>query len=195
LIVALGLLRQASPEEAPEYLSRIDQEAERLDKMIGQLLTLTRIESGLDASQRERFDLTNLVQEVAADGDFEAQAHNREVTVVRADACTMFGVPEMLRSAIENVVRNAIRYTRPDTSVELTLRKVEGASKALLKVQDRGPGVPDRLLKEIFVPFQRVFDQNEPNATQGSGWDWQLPNAPCGCTMAASARAMPWTAA
>jgi two-component system sensor histidine kinase CpxA len=169
LIVALGLLRQASPEEAPEYLNRIDQEAERLDKMIGQLLTLTRIESGVEASQRERFDLTNLVQEVAADGDFEAQAHNREVRVVQADACTMFGVPEMLRSAIENVVRNAIRHTRPDTSVELTLRKLEGASRALLNVRDRGPGVPDRLLKEIFVPFQRVFDQNEPNAAQGSG--------------------------
>ena len=169
LIVALGLLRQASPEEAPEYLNRINQEAERLDKMIGQLLTLTRIDSGVEASQREKFDLTNLVQEVAADGDFEAQAHNREVKIVQADACTMFGVPEMLRSAIENVVRNAIRYTRSETSVELTLRKVEGTPRAVLKVQDRGPGVPDRLLKEIFVPFQRVFDQNEPNAGQGSG--------------------------
>jgi signal transduction histidine kinase len=169
LIVAIGLLRQGSPEEAPEYLNRINQEAERLDKMIGQLLTLTRIDSGVEASQRERFDLTNLVQEVAADGDFEAKAHEREVKVVQADACTMFGVPEMLRSAIENVVRNAIRHTRSETIVELTLRKVEGAPKALLKVQDRGPGVPDRMLKEIFIPFQRVLDQHEPNGSQGSG--------------------------
>src|SRR6185436_13843126 len=128
-----------------------------------------RIDSGVEASQRERFDLANLVQEVAADGDFEAQAHEREVKVVQADACTMFGVPEMLRSAIENVVRNAIRHTLPETTVELTLRKVEGAPKALLKVQDRGSGVPDRFLKEIFVPFQRVFDQDEANAAQGSG--------------------------
>ncbi len=169
LIVALGLLRQASPEEAPEYLNRINQEAERLDKMIGQLLTLTRIDSGVEASQRERFDLANLVQEVAADGDFEAQAHNREVKVIQSDACTMFGVPEMLRSAIENVVRNAIRHTRKETAVELTLRKIEGAPKALLRIQDRGPGVPERMLKEIFSPFQRVFDQHEPNTAQGSG--------------------------
>ena len=171
LIVALGLLRQASPEEAPEYINRIGQEAERLDKMIGQLLTLTRIESGVEASQRERFDLANLVQEVAADGDFEAQAHDREVKVVQADTCTMFGVPEMLRSAIENVVRNAIRHTRPETAVELTLRKAEGAdaSKAVLKIQDKGPGVPDRMLGEIFVPFQRVFDQTESNSGPGSG--------------------------
>lgn len=169
LIVALGLLRQASPEDAPEYLNRIGQEAERLDKMIGQLLTLTRIESGVEASQRESFDLTNLVQEVAADGDFEAQAHDREVKVIQADACTMFGVPEMLRSAIENVVRNAIRHTREQTAVELTLRKVEGASRALLKVQDRGPGVPDRMLRDIFVPFQRVVEQQESNSAQGAG--------------------------
>src|SRR5947207_7422306 len=109
MIVALGLLKHASPEEVTEYVNRICLEAERLDKMIGQLLTLTRIESGAEMAQRETFDLTNLVQEVAADGDFEARAHGREVTVVRADSCTMSGYPEMLRSAIENVVRNAIR--------------------------------------------------------------------------------------
>jgi len=171
LIVALGLLRQASPSDAPEYLNRISQEAERLDKMIGQLLTLTRIESGVEASQREKFDLTNLIQEVAADGDFEAQAQNREVKVVEADACDMFGVPEMLRSAIENVVRNAIRHTREHTAVELTLRKVDGGAepKALLKVHDRGPGVPDRMLRDIFLPFERVFDQNGSNSNHGSG--------------------------
>src|SRR2546430_7395967 len=106
LTVALGLLRQCSSEEAPEYLSRIGLEAERLDQMIRQLLTLTRIESGIESTQREKFDLSNLVQEVAADGDFEARAHGREVKVVRVDACTTLGVPEILRSAIENIVRN-----------------------------------------------------------------------------------------
>src|SRR5262249_21611719 len=133
--------------------------------------TLTRIESGVEASQREKFDLANLIQEVAADGDFEAQAQNREVKVVEADACDMFGVPEMLRSAIENVVRNAIRHTREHTAVELTLRKVDGGAdpKALLKVHDRGPGVPDRMLRDIFLPFERVFDQNGSNSNHGSG--------------------------
>lgn len=171
LIVALGLLRHASPEEAPEYLNRISQEADRLDKMIGQLLTLTRIESGVEASQREKFDLADLMHEVAADGDFEARAHNREVKVVQTEACTISGVPEMLRSAIENVVRNAIRHTPENTAVEMSLRKVQvaNATKALLKIEDRGPGVPDRMLREIFIPFQRVFDQNEPHAVNGSG--------------------------
>jgi two-component system, OmpR family, sensor histidine kinase CpxA len=169
LTVALGLLRECSPEEAPEYLGRIGLEAERLDKLIGQLLTLTRIESGVESTQRENFDLTNLVQEVAADGDFEARARGLEVEVGRADACTMFGAPEILRSAIENVVRNAIRHTRPGKSINVTLALVSAsAPKALLQVRDFGPGVPERMLRDIFVPFHRVPDQDEPGS-QGAG--------------------------
>ena len=165
LIVALGLLRQASLEETPEYLNRIAQEADRLDKLIGQLLTLTRIESGIESTRRETFDLTNLVQEVVADGDFEARAHNREVKVVRADACATLGAPEILRSAIENVVRNAIRHTTPGTSVDVTLEQISTSEpKAVLQVRDHGPGVPERMLRDIFVPFHRVPNQDESNA-------------------------------
>jgi len=157
MIVALGLLKQASPDEAVEYVNRINTEAERLDKTIGQLLTLTRIESGAELAQRERFDFTNLVQEVAADGDFEARAHHREVKMTRADACTISGIPEMLRSAIENVVRNAIRYTPEGTTVEIALERfAESDEKVLLTIRDHGPGVPKIMLAGIFQPFQRV---------------------------------------
>jgi signal transduction histidine kinase len=174
LTVALGLLRQSPPEEASEHLNRIGLEADRLDKLIGQLLTLTRIESGVEASQRETFDLTNLVQEVAADGDFEARAHGREVKVVYTDTCTMSGLPEMLRSAIENVVRNAIRYTPSGTSVDLSLERtsIAGKETALVRVRDHGFGVPDKTLSDIFVPFYRVQEraqeQTESDA-QGAG--------------------------
>lgn len=158
LIVALGLLPQASPEEAQEYLSRIGIEANRLDKLIGQLLTLTRIESGVESTGREPLDLTNLIQELAADGDFEARAQGREVNLVSVEACTMFGVSEMLRSGIENVVRNAIRYTPEGKSVDLTLEKVNSSAptSARLRVRDYGPGIPDQLLSNIFAPFYRV---------------------------------------
>jgi len=169
LTVALGLLRQCSSEEAPEYLGRIGLEADRLDKLIGQLLTLTRIESGIESTQREKFDLTNLVQEVAADGDFEAHAHGREVKVVRADACTMLGAPEVLRSAIENVVRNAIRHTPSGQSVRVSLQRLStNAQKALLQVRDYGRGVPEKMLKDIFIPFHRVPEQVEANS-HGAG--------------------------
>jgi two-component system sensor histidine kinase CpxA len=168
MIVALGLLPQASPDEAREYINRINTEADRLDKMIGQLLTLTRIESGAELAQRETFDFTNLVQEVAADGDFEARAHDREVKVIRADACSVTGIPEMLRSAIENVVRNAIRYTAAGTAIEIELERItDGKKQALLKVRDHGPGVPKIMLAGIFQPFQRV-PTSEPNS-DGAG--------------------------
>src|SRR5215831_2609597 len=164
MIVAIGLLKHASADEAPEYINRINHEAERLDKMIGQLLTLTRIESGAEVAQRERFDFTNLVQEVAADGEFEARAHQREVKVTRADSCMISGIPEMLRSAIENVVRNAIRYTAEGTAVEISLARTSGdEEKVGLTIRDHGPGVPKIMLANIFQPFQRV-PVNEPNS-------------------------------
>src|SRR5947209_7254154 len=169
LIVALQLLRQCPSQEAPDYLNRIGLEADRLDKLIGQLLTLARIDSGVD-DQRETFNLTNLVQEVAADGDFEARANHRTVKVIHAEACTMSGVPEMLRSAIENVVRNAIRHTPPQTPVELTLNQMSDDKEPLsfLRVRDHGSGVPKHLLDDIFVPFHSIRDAS-PSASHGAG--------------------------
>jgi two-component system, OmpR family, sensor histidine kinase CpxA len=122
-----------------------------------------------ESAQREIFDLTNLVQEVVADGDFEARAQDREVKLIHADPCAMFGVPEMLRSAIENVVRNAIRHTPAQSSVEITLKQTaaEGAVKALLKVRDHGSGVPEKMLASIFLPFHQV-PQSEVNS-HGAG--------------------------
>jgi len=153
LTVALGLVKQG-PEEAAENLERIGLEARRLDTLIGQLLALTRIDSGVDRGSRAPFDLTNLVQEVANDGDFEARARHRSVVVKQADACTANGFEELLRSAVENVVRNAIRHTAEGTAVEISLQT--GNARALLRVRDYGPGVPETMLSEIFLPFRRV---------------------------------------
>src|SRR5262249_17313167 len=170
LTVALGLLQHAPPAEVNEYASRIGIEAERLDKMIGQLLTLTRIDSGVEFTRRETFDLTNLVQEVVADGDFEARAREREVKIVQADSCTMSGFPEMLRSAIENVVRNAIRYAPSATAVEVSLDRVKADNResAVLRIREHGQAVSPRLLTEIFKPFHRATSDGNANG-QGAG--------------------------
>ena len=161
--MALSLLKQGTGEEAGEYQNRIGLEAERLDKLIGQLLTLTRIDSGVDSNLRETFDLANLVQEVAADGDFEARAQNRSVRFTGAESCAMSGVAELIRSAIENVVRNAVRHTAPGTSVEVTIERQK--AMALLRVRDHGPGVPEEMLRDIFLPFHRA----QPSANGNSG--------------------------
>jgi two-component system sensor histidine kinase CpxA len=175
LIVANSLMSGASEEELLEYQQRIRMEAERLDKLIGQLLTLTRIDSEVDSSLRENFDLTNLVREVAADADFEGLPHERRAKVVSAEPCRMFGVTELMRSAIENVVRNAVRHTDSGTTVEITLERQRSSSgsgnepqTACLSVRDYGPGVPDAELNSIFRPFHRSPLPSEPIAPTGT---------------------------
>jgi two-component system, OmpR family, sensor histidine kinase CpxA len=165
LIVALSLVKQGPAEEAAENLERIGLEARRLDTLIGQLLSLTRIDSGVDRGSPARFDVTNLIQEVASDGDFEARARNRSVVIKQADACTVNGFEELLRSAVENVVRNAIRHTAEGTAVEISLEARD--SRALLRVRDHGPGAPESMLSEIFLPFRRVANDNSEGAGLG----------------------------
>jgi two-component system sensor histidine kinase CpxA len=165
LIVALSLVKQGSGDEAAENLERIGLEARRLDTMIGQLLALTRIDSGLDRGSPGPFDLTSLVQEIANDGDFEARARNRSVVATEAAPCTVTGFEELLRSAIENVVRNAIRHTCEGTSVGISLETT--GSQAIIRVRDHGPGVPEIMLPEIFLPFRRFAAGNGEGAGLG----------------------------
>jgi two-component system, OmpR family, sensor histidine kinase CpxA len=171
LSVAEGLLRQCTPEERAEYLDRIALEVEHLDQLIGQLLTLARIDNGADASRKERVELSSLIQELAVDGNFEAQAKSCAVRVDFETLCTTTGAREQLRRAIENVVRNAIRYTRPNTDVEITIRKQGAApSSALIQVRDHGPGISNEHLEKIFLPFYRIPTINgEPTSGAGLG--------------------------
>jgi two-component system sensor histidine kinase CpxA len=165
LMVALSLVRQGPAEEAAENLDRIGLEARRLDTLIGQLLTLARIENGADRGSPARFDLTNLVQEVANDADFEARARNRRVIVKQSDACIAEGYEELLRSAVENVARNAIRHTAEGTAVEISLENT--GSRAILSVRDYGPGVPENMVSEIFLPFRRAGNDTSDGAGLG----------------------------
>jgi two-component system sensor histidine kinase CpxA len=172
LSVAAALLRQCPEEEKVEYVDRIELETEQLNKLIAQLLTLSRIESGVEsASRKQRIDLTNLVQEVAADGNFEAQARSCSVSVGALDPCVTTGIIDQIRTAIENVVRNAIRHTRVDSDVVITVRKQgdppNGA--AVVGVRDHGPGVADSDLQLIFQPFYRASPDGSTSGGSGLG--------------------------
>jgi len=161
LSVALNLARNESTAGNQQHLERIQLEARRLDQLIDQLLMLSRIDGGVQGTERVPVDFARLVQEVASDADFEARPLSRHVTVECSEACTVSGSEEVLRSAVENVVRNAVRHTSEGTSVEVKLGKRDSSS--LLCVRDHGAGVPEPMLSEIFLPFRKA------HATQANG--------------------------
>jgi signal transduction histidine kinase len=167
LNVALELARQRSGAEAASALARIQREAENLNEMIGQLLTLTRLQTGAREIQKSEFDLCRLVREIADDAEFEAQSGNRAVKLESDAACSFSGNEQLLRRAIENVVRNAVHYTPEGSSVEIALRPVASDTDhdaLAISVRDHGPGVPETALEEIFRPFYRVDDARDREA-------------------------------
>ena len=160
LNVALGLARQRTGPEAHTALERIDLEANRLNELIGELLTIARLESGDQSRQKSPIHLGQLVEEIAKDADFEAQSRNCHVHCVIAEEPVVMGVPILLHSAIENVVRNAARYTADGTGVQVRLEHGESPSgpEAVIRVTDSGPGVPAEALDKLFRPFYRIDD-------------------------------------
>jgi len=168
--VALELARQRTGPEAGSMLDRIGRESESINEMIGQLLTLSRIESSADELKKSRIELDALVREVADDADFEARSRNRSARTTRCDPCATTGVPGLLHSAVENVVRNAVRHTAEGTEVEIALScaAVGEERRAVITVRDRGAGVPEDALEDIFRPFYRVGEARD-RQTGGTG--------------------------
>lgn len=159
LNVALEIARQKSGPEAQPILDRIEAESTRLNEMISRLLILAKLESGAEDVERVRVDLAELVRDVAADAEFEAQANGKFVKVSSADSCQVLGSENLLRSAVENVLRNAVRYTADRTAVDVSLKTDNG--HAVLRISDHGGGVPEEELANLFRPFYRVGEARE----------------------------------
>jgi signal transduction histidine kinase len=161
--VALGLARQHCSSAADRYFDRIEQDAGRLNELIGELLSLSLMESGAEQFVRAPLALDSLVAHVARDADFEAESRGKNVVIIACEPLTVNGNGELLRRALENVVRNAVRYTGDGMVVEIALRKVqeEGGGHAVITVRDFGPGVPEAALDKLFLPFYRVGDARD----------------------------------
>jgi two-component system sensor histidine kinase CpxA len=160
LNVALELARQRSGSAAGSALDRIDRETNRLNQLIQKLLTIARLDGGDEFIQKSPLHLEHLITEIAKDAAFEAQDRQCEVEVDVVDDCVVTGNARLLQSAIENVVRNAVRYTEPGTSVQVRLEQGMGAKgpEAVVRVTDSGPGVPEEALDKLFRPFYRIDD-------------------------------------
>ena len=161
LNVALGLARQRAGVESTDMLDRIELEASRLNELIGRILTLARLEDGEQRVSQTPVPLGELVAGVAEDAEFEAQERRCHVhTVIPEGDWSVRGNDSLLHSAVENVVRNAIRYTQEGSSVEIELNseKRGDRAEAVLRVSDSGSGVPADALQKLFEPFYRLDD-------------------------------------
>jgi len=172
LNVALELARQRAGSEATSALERIQREAESLNEMIGQLLALTRLETGTLHVERTEVDLVSLVRDIADDADYEARSRQRSVVLNTVETCTLTGNQELLRRAINNVVRNAVHYTKEGTAVEIDLstrlEESTGKSSVVITIRDHGVGVPEESLNKIFEAFHRV-DEARDRESGGTG--------------------------
>ena len=174
--LALTLAREADAAERREMLDRIEQDAIQLDSMLEQILTVSRLESGQFKPEFEKFVLNDLVNEVVRDAQFEAAA--RQVTITCQSAVEGIAVMadmRLLRSAVENVVRNAIFYSGEGGKVEVVITGTENRRGATVIVRDNGPGVPPDKMQLIFEPFYRV-DDSRGSRTGGMGLGLAIAN-------------------
>lgn len=165
LRVALELARNAKGlDQAAPHFDRIELETERLGDLIGQILTLTRLEA--EGPVREELDFGALVSELVEDADYEARATGREVVLESEGSWNIPGRADVLRWAIENVLRNAIRFTDEGTKVQVSIRETK--DELQLVIRDHGPGVPGDEREAIFRPFYRVSTSRD-RKSGGSG--------------------------
>lgn len=156
LQVAIALLRQ-NPDKTEQTLTRIERESGRLDELVGQVLTLSRLEAGV-SMPAESIDLTQLLNDIATDAQFESTVAEHNVTLQSEAGLVLNGNHEALHRALDNIVRNALRYSSAQSTV--TINAARTADDAIhISVCDAGPGVPEEKLDSLFDPFVRADEQ------------------------------------
>jgi two-component system sensor histidine kinase CpxA len=165
LRVALELARSHSGEDTTAQLDRIERESERLEEMIAQAIQLSRMEM-TTPGKVEKVALHELLADIAADAAFEAQARQCTLHIAQSAPLQVRAENDLLTSAIENVVRNAVNYTACGTTVRLCLDRIDG--QARIRVRDCGPGVAPGDCVRIFEPYFRT-DAARQRKSGGSG--------------------------
>lgn len=168
LQVAVGLARQR-PERTESSLERIERESMRMDAMIGELLTLARLEAGMSGAMEDTLSISELVSSIADDARFEAQSQGKQVVLDDRSHAMVLGRSELVHSAIENVVRNAIRHTAAGTAIEIGLTDDPQRHRVRIVVRDHGGGLPETELSAIFRPFVKGSSSAGRSGSHGLG--------------------------
>ncbi len=150
---AVGLLRQ-EPERLAAMTERIEGEVARIDELVGELLTLSRLEVGELGAPREEIDMHELVAQVIEDVRFEAEAQGSEILWQEGARAVIPGVPRLLHSAIENILRNALKHAGSG-SIDVESDAGGSPPQYTLRVLDEGPGLDPAELEQVFTPFFR----------------------------------------
>jgi signal transduction histidine kinase len=165
LRVALGLARRGGGDVEIQF-NRIERDIERLDALIGETLQLSRLSDPVQTFVCESVELGLLLNEVIEDAQLEANASGKSIDPSTILDLCVDGNSELLRRAIDNVLRNAIRYEPPGGSVQVSTRI--DRSSATIVVRDHGCGVPEPELERIFEAFYRVAESRE-RSSGGTG--------------------------
>lgn len=165
-----GLLRQ-EPDRVKDaaFLERIEKESQRIDTLVNELLTLSRLESGVGHHHKEIVDLNELIQLIVADSEIEAQSRFIKLNFQSQAPFFVSAEAELLHRAIENIIRNAIKYSSSDSIVEIESTADHAHATGLLRIKDQGSGVPNEEIKVIFEPFYRLPQSSNNVSGHGLG--------------------------
>src|ERR1700733_571803 len=143
-------------------LDRIEYDVDRITSMVSELVEITRAEGDPEARKFEIVDLEQVVNDILSEERLDAELRECRLEVSGQLARPLWGDSELLRRAVANVLRNAIRYSPSHAAIEVTL--VETADTSRVAIRDYGPGVSEELLSEIFKPFFRVEEARDTSS-------------------------------
>lgn len=164
LSLATGLVRDCSEEKREEYLNRIDKEAGLLDEMIASVLMLSRLENQQQHLDKSLISIADLITPTLQDAEFEAQGVAKSLVVDELPMVSVEVDKKILVSAIDNIIRNAIRHAQSQVSVSVRCEH----NKVLFVIKDDGPGVPDYIIEKLTEPFFR-HSESRARASGGAG--------------------------
>ncbi len=166
LQIAAELLQKKLPETEQPMLARIEKEVARINALIEEVLQFSRLEAGNVDEERRQIDLNATLTRICNDASFEGRTRNCQVSLKMAADCSINGRQQLIERAIENVLRNAIKYSPENSQVEVTLTSND--KLLVISVADRGPGVSEADIGKLFEPFYRCAEDRN-RSTGGTG--------------------------